>query len=216
MKAQFWLDRWNEGQIGFHQEVFQEKLLKYFPTLSPRKDQSVLVPLSGKTKDLIWLNEQGLKVHGVELAHKAVEAFLAENNLSAFHQTQDQDFTHYSINNLKISCGDFFKLNTSVKYDFIYDRASLVALPPEMRIEYARVITDALDTNGKYLLFVYQYNQEQLEGPPFSIDKEEITKLYGAAFNIEMLESEEVKSQGSKLNALSAAKQNIYLLTKKS
>ena len=119
-----------------------------------------------------------LHVHGIELHNHAVESFFAENELSPFERTQDQDFTHYTHENIVISCGDFFKLGENDTYDFIYDRASLVALPSAMRKSYAQVIRQSLKEGGKYLLIVYEYDQAKLDGPPFSIDDVEIHELY--------------------------------------
>ena len=79
MDAAFWIKSWNEGRTGFHQSDFNDKLTGYFPTFRPEKGQKVLVPLCGKSKDLVWLQGQGLCVHGVELHEQAVESFFTEN-----------------------------------------------------------------------------------------------------------------------------------------
>src|SRR5262245_59121497 len=107
MDPQFWIDRWIEGNTPFHRETYHEKLLEYFPRFDPRAGQRVLVPLCGKSKDLLWLHGLGLKVHGVELSEKAVEAFFTENKLNSVTKTQDKNFIHYCQENLKISCGNF-------------------------------------------------------------------------------------------------------------
>lgn len=80
MQPSFWIDRWHEGRSGFHQSVVQATLPKFWPALSA--DSSVLVPLCGKSLDMLWLEQQGLAVTGVELAEQAVEAFCHENELA--------------------------------------------------------------------------------------------------------------------------------------
>ncbi len=62
MDAQFWINAWNEGRTNFHQQNYHEKLLQFFPPLGPHKGQSVLVPLCGKSKDMLCLSNLGLKV----------------------------------------------------------------------------------------------------------------------------------------------------------
>jgi len=215
MDAQFWLDAWNTGRTGFHQEDYHKKMIQYFPEFEPISGQKVLVPLCGKSKDMIWLHNMNLYVHGVELCNHAVEAFFEENNLEEPVVGQDPDFKHYTHQNIVISSGDFFKLGKGDQYDYVYDRASLVALPREMRDEYARVITEVLRPGGKYLLITFEYDQNQMDGPPFSIDANEVHRLYEDHFTIELKESEQEIRNGPKMENLDSFKQKVYVLTKK-
>ena len=215
MDAQFWINAWNEGRTGFHQQDYHPKLTKYFPSFNPSPGQKVLVPLCGKSKDLIWLHKQKLQVHGIELHKDAVEAFFPENNLPSPRREKDRVYSNYSIEEITISCGDFFELDQKDFYDFVYDRASLVALPAPMRIDYARVIKQSLKPGGFYLLIVYEYDQTKLEGPPFSVDENEIHRLYEKEFSIKLLESEKPVKDGPRLEALGDFKQKVYVLEKK-
>ena len=215
MDAQFWLNAWDEGKIGFHQPEYNKKLVKYFPQLEPEKGQRVLVPLCGKSKDLLWLHGINLYVHGVELCHDAAKAFFEENELPEPRVSEDSDFKHFTHENIILSCGNFFKLNENDTYDFVYDRASLVALPPEMREDYARVIKQSLKTGGKYLLIVFEYDQELAAGPPFSITPNEIHRLYENEFIITLVESKEEEKASPKFKDLSVFKQKVYILQKK-
>lgn len=213
MDAQFWINAWNEGKTNFHQKDFNAKLLEFFPQLNPQKGQKILVPLCGKTKDLVWLASQGLDVHGVELYERPVSEFFIENNLTP-EKTQEKDFIQYKSRNITISAGDFFNLNYQTEYDLIYDRASLVALPAEMRKEYAKLITKVIRKGGKILLIVYEYDQSKMEGPPFSITEQEIKNLYGDHFDIKLLESKRPANEGPRLAELVQLEQKIYLLKK--
>lgn len=214
MDAQFWIKIWNEGRTGFHQAEYHEKLTKYFPELSPKEGQSVLVPLCGKTKDLLWLHSLGLNVHGIELYAPAVESFFIENALSPLKKVQNEAFTDTTYENIRISCGDFFKLNAAETYDFVYDRAALVALPPEMRKAYAQVIKRSLKKGGKYLLVTYEYDQSKLDGPPFSVLENEVHELYADQFTIKLMESETPSNEGPRLEALGGLQQKVYILEK--
>lgn len=214
MDANFWIQAWKEGRTNFHKEQYNEKLLAYFPRLNPESGQRVLVPLCGKTKDLLWLSKLGLKVHGIELHEQAVKDFFQENKLPSPDRSQDESYINYSEENIRISCGDFFKLPTNEFYDFVYDRASLVALPGPMRINYAQVIKRSLKPGGKYLLIVFEYNQAEMDGPPFSVSEKEIHELYDDSFKITQLESESLTNEGSKFEKLSTFKQRVYLLEK--
>lgn len=215
MDAQFWLDAWNSNKTGFHQDEYNKKLMQYFPEFQPISGQKVLVPLCGKSKDMIWLHNMNLYVHGVELCDHAVDAFFKENNLEDPVINQDTEFKHYTHQNIVISSGDFFKLGKGDQYDYVYDRASLVALPQPMRDEYAQVITDVLKTGGKYLLLIFEYDQSKKEGPPFSIDANEVHRLYEENFTIELKESEQIINNGPKIDAMTSSKRKVYVLTKK-
>lgn len=213
MDSEFWIKSWKESRTAFNQQQYHAKLTQYFPQLKPQAGQSVLVPLCGKTIDMVWLASQGLQVHGVELYEGAVEDFFTENKL-VVQKTQSADFVEYSHKNIKINCGDFFKFDSRETFDFVYDRAALVALPDSMRTDYARVITAALKKNGKYLLVVYEYDQSKMEGPPFSISISEIERLYADAFDIQLIESEKPKGEGPRLSAVEGMRQNVYILQK--
>lgn len=213
MDAKFWISAWEEGRTGFHQGHYHEKLVQFFPGLHPKAGQKVLVPLCGKTKDLIWLKEQGLQVHGVELAEQAVTEFFQENQFPVA-TSKSGPFTNYTSDAITISCGDFFKLDRNETYDLVYDRASLVALPEEMRKDYAQVITDALKPQGQYLLIVYEYEQSKMAGPPFSISDQEVKDLYSKRFKIQLLEDQDCTEQGPKFSTLNYLKHKTYLLEK--
>jgi len=215
MEPQFWIKAWNEGRTAFHQGQVHEKLAELFPGLHPRQGQRVLVPLCGKTKDLLWLRDLGLHVHGVELHEAAVEAFFSENKLSPTQVVRDGGFTHYRHGTITISCGDFFAFSAPAPFEFVYDRASLVALPAYMRESYARAVTDLLGDGGKALLIVYEYDQSKMEGPPFSVGPEELRRLYGGRFTMKLLASGRPTNEGPRLAALEALQENVYVLEKR-
>ncbi len=214
MDTEFWKKAWNEGRTNFHRENVHEQLTEYFVQLKPGKGQKVLVPLCGKSKDLIWLNGLGLRVHGIELHEQAVESFFVENDLAIAKTTQG-DFTNYTHEDIVISCGDFFKLDADQTYDFVYDRASLVALPSEMRRRYAQIVKRALKKGGKCLLIVYEYDQSKMDGPPFSVDTNEIQSLYADQFTIKLMQSKQATKEGPRLSALDTIKENVYILERK-
>src|SRR5690606_282577 len=81
MDADFWLERWNEGRTHFHQDRVTPLLQKLWPTLALPAGSRVLVPLCGKSLDMVWLAEQDMRVLGVELSPLAVEQFFSENKL---------------------------------------------------------------------------------------------------------------------------------------
>lgn len=214
MEKEFWINAWNTGRTAFHQGKFHEKLTEFFPSLKPQKGQRVLVPLCGKSVDMLWLQNQGLSVHGVELHEQAVQSFFSDNHLSPVEKTQDAHFQNYSHERILLSCGDFFQLDEKSTYDFVYDRAALVALPSQMRKAYAQVIKRSLRKGGKCLLIVYDYDQSKMEGPPFSVSGSEIQSLYHDQFNIRLLEEKKPENEGPRLGAVQGMLQKVYVLEK--
>ena len=179
MQHSFWINKWENAEIGFHQETFHPAMLKYFPKLEP--DSIVLVPLCGKSKDILWLTGQGYRVLGVELVESAVIEFFEENDLQ-YRCVQQGEFSHYFSDELPIQiiAGDFFKLNNAEVElcDALYDRAALVALPFEMRNPYAQQCLNLLKPAAKILLISFSYDQMAMQGPPFSIAASEIQSLW--------------------------------------
>ena len=179
MDTDFWLTRWREGRTFFHQSRVTPLLQKYWPSLSLPAGCQVLVPLCGKSLDMIWLAQQGFRVLGVELSQLAVEQFFSENDLQpATHQSEVG--RHYVAANIEIICGDIFKLDAQLlsACHGVYDRAALVALPQAMRAQYVQYVYAQLADTCRGLLITLDYSQEQMEGPPFSVQDEEVQALY--------------------------------------
>lgn len=179
MEADFWLERWREGRTGFHQDAVTPQLQEYWPTLSLEANSQVLVPLCGKSRDMIWLASQGHSVLGVELSPLAVEQFFSENGLQP--QVHDSALgRHYIAGSIEIICGDIFALDAAAlaQCSGVYDRAALIALPSAMRPAYVRHIYAQLPPHHRGLLITLDYIQEQMDGPPFSVDEDEVRQLF--------------------------------------
>lgn len=173
---EFWLDRWKTGRIGFHQEGVNPKLIEFWPILP--KGSSVLVPLCGKSNDMIWLAEQGYQVTGVELSSLAVIQFLGDNDLS-YDTHQQGELKIHTVNGLplRIVEGDYF-LFTESEFDACYDRAAMIAMPDSRRAEYVTHTLGRMSSTASLLLISLQYDGDT-QGPPFSVDEESITVLWG-------------------------------------
>lgn len=68
-------------------------------------------------------------------------------------------------------------------FDTIYDRASLVAISPSLRRDYVRLSGELLRPGGNILLVTFDRRattteSAKLDGPPFSVDEEEVRRLY--------------------------------------
>lgn len=186
MKHEFWLERWEQNQIGFHQAEINRYLTGHWADLGLPAGTSVFVPLCGKSLDMLWLREQGYSVVGVELSEKAVSAFFEENNIEA-EVCQGDRFRIYQAEGLRLLVGDFFALTAEDLGEVraVYDRASLIALPPPLRRDYANHLAELLPAGVHILLVTMEYAEGDLEGPPFSVSEEEVHSLFEQGFTIE-------------------------------
>ncbi|KAF1048673.1 MAG: Thiopurine S-methyltransferase [Herbaspirillum frisingense] len=181
MEAEFWLERWREGRTHFHQARVTPLLQKYWPQLALPAGSTVLVPLCGKSLDMLWLADQGHKVLGVELSQLAIDQFFAENGLTPRVHESAQG-KHYTAGGIEIICGDIFTLEdaTLAACAGAYDRAALIALPPEMRPRYAEQVYGRLPAGARSIVITLEYAQEQMDGPPFSVAEDEVLRIYAA------------------------------------
>ncbi|MEC8187932.1 MAG: thiopurine S-methyltransferase, partial [SAR324 cluster bacterium] len=96
-----WSSRWDEDRIGFHVAKPNPFLLQYWHHLHEIKPKRCLVPLCGKSLDLVWLSEKVETVIGVELVEKAVLDFFREQQIIPEIQ-KNSPFNAYSHQGLKI------------------------------------------------------------------------------------------------------------------
>ena len=193
MKAEFWEQRWREGQIGFHQDEVTPLLLQYWSELALPVGSKVFVPLAGKTLDMMWLAAQGYRVLGVELSQVAVEQFFVEQGLvPTLHESQYG--VHHLVKGIELICGDAFALDADLLSDCagVFDRAALIALPPELRRRYATELYARLPEGCRGLMITLEYPQHEKEGPPFSVDEDEVRTLYEADWRIERLQRRDI------------------------
>lgn len=190
MEPAFWQERWQRGEIGFHQPDGHDLLKKHWPALGVERGAAVFVPLAGKSLDMRWLAGQGHRVIGVELSELAVDQFFSEAGLAPT-ETREGAFVVKSEGSYALYCGDIFDLEKHhlAGATVAYDRAALIALPAEMRPRYADHLAKLLPDGAIVLLIAVTYPESEIEGPPFSVSREEITSLFAEAFAIESLEA---------------------------
>ncbi len=189
MDRNFWLERWNKQEIGFHQGDFDPALTKHWPKLNVPAGARVFVPLCGKSLDMVWLAQNGHAVVGAELSERAVDDFFAERGLSPAVR-REAGFTIKSAGLYEIWCGDFFELPQSAVAGVggVYDRAALIALPADMQQRYAAKMK-ALLPRAPILLVTIDYDQSEMPGPPFATPLKIVDELFADHYGREELVS---------------------------
>ncbi|WP_295383934.1 thiopurine S-methyltransferase [uncultured Thiodictyon sp.] len=215
MDADFWLTRWHRGETGWHLEEVNRHLSTFWPPLAVPAGTQVLVPLCGKTIDLLWLAGQGYRVLGVELSPLAVDAFFAHNGLTPT-VTDDAGLRRHRVDELEILCGDVFALPPAqlAGVGAVYDRAALIALPPELRERYAAHLAALLPAGVPRLLITLEYDQALMAGPPFSVSSAEVQQLFGETHRITALGTFDAlpESPGMRQRGLTELTERVYRL----
>lgn len=215
MNADFWLSKWQKNEIGFHLPKPHPWLVATWPQFMNVANGCVFVPLCGKSLDIDFLLEQGHQVIGNELSEAAVQAVFTRLKRQPII-SQWEGGACYSAENLTIYVGDFFTLShEQIKnVELIYDRAAIIALPKNIRAEYAAHLK-WLCPDAMQCLITLEYDQTVMNGPPFSVDKIEVESHYKNAYLIEIKIKEDIIEHEAKFqkNGLPELIQCLYCLT---
>eukprot|EP01060_Flectonema_neradi_P024184 TRINITY_DN327_c4_g1_i1.p1 TRINITY_DN327_c4_g1~~TRINITY_DN327_c4_g1_i1.p1 ORF type:complete len:242 (+),score=69.00 TRINITY_DN327_c4_g1_i1:60-785(+) len=186
---------WNKGKMGWkaiedEEWPFVENLKLCGVTESEAAGLNVLVPLCGDTAAVPVFAGMGMKVTAAEGSDKALAAL----------RTRISDILKDDVEapkRITILEGDFFKQMSEVPdntFDLIYDRASMVALTPDMRQQYVDIMNRVAkptcrmyfegvmrnpEYTGEHALYPSNPDQVNIErGPPHHTTPEMVQKLY--------------------------------------
>jgi len=180
MQPEFWKSRWSEGKIGFHEGTPNAFLARHASRIADRR--RVLVPLCGKAEDLAYLAAHDHEVIGIELVEDAVRAFFTEHNATPV-VTRRGPLAIYTAGAITVLAGDFFVVTEADvgAIDAIYDRAALIALPPDVRRRYVDHLHTLVPARTQSLLVTLEYPQDKYDGPPFCVPEAEVRSLFTSA-----------------------------------
>ena len=201
-----WHERWVTEQIGWHRTVYNDMMVKHWASIDAKPNGTVLVPLCGKSLDMVWLAERGHDVIGLEMVELAVETFFREQNLTPEKAT-GQQHTTYRSGPYTVYHGDALTLEANTLHaDAWYDRAAMIALPATARDGYVQQLRDQTSSGAVGLLITYAYPQHEMEGPPFSLPDEEVYRLFSDGFTVERLENMQLEDErGRGLSTISSS-----------
>ena len=201
-----WHERWVTEQIGWHRTVYNDMMVKHWASIDAKPNGTVLVPLCGKSLDMVWLAERGHDVIGLEMVELAVKTFFREQNLTPEKAT-GQQHTTYRSGPYTVYHGDALTLEANTLHaDAWYDRAAMIALPATARDGYVQQLRDQTSSGAVGLLITYAYPQHEMEGPPFSLPDEEVYRLFSDGFTVERLENMQLEDErGRGLSAISSS-----------
>ena len=177
-----WKQSWNDGKIGFHLSDTNPSLRQYAHILE--KEETILVPLCGKTLDMHFLHQTGHAVVGIELVLKAIHDFFQEWGVEPQKTQNKSTFERITLINDNIFAVQPQDLPI---IDGIFDRAALVALPTNLRPQYVEHLLSLLKDGGTILLITYDMPRPQEQGPPFAVRQEDVPHLFSQASSVELL-----------------------------
>jgi thiopurine S-methyltransferase len=119
---------------------------------------------------------------------------------------------------IEILQGDFFDLlpGDVAGITDIYDRASMIALPEAMRLDYFKKMLQLQVKGMRTLLITLTYPQHEMDGPPFSVTENELNVLYASAFSIDKLLGKNILADEPRFQqrGLTALYETAYKLTR--
>ena len=192
MEQEFWLERWRDHQLGWHRENIYPLIIQYWSSLEVPINSKVFVPLCGKTRDMHYLAELGHQVLGCELSEIAPREFFSDADM-LFESRTEGKFVRHQADQISILQGDVFALDAQLLggTEGVFDRGSLIALPPEMRKRYCSHLTRVLPGDARILLITLEYDQTLTSGPPFSVNEREVRQAFEEKYQVSKLLKEE-------------------------
>ncbi len=209
----YWERRWATNQTGWHRQNFNDLLTKHWPNINAPVKGKVLIPLCGKSLDMLWFADIGYNVTGIELAPTAIKEFFADNDM--IPECIDRgNYNEFSSGSFTILNGNVLDFKPGlIMADAWYDRAAMIALPPQQREKYIRQIAQQTKSGAVGLLITYTYPQNEMTGPPFSLEDKDVRILFSHGFEVEQLERIELEDE--KGRGLSSISSSVFKITKK-
>ncbi|MBC7429440.1 MAG: hypothetical protein H7336_12555 [Bacteriovorax sp.] len=203
----FWNQVWQDGTIRFHQNVFNSQMVSKFRDVD-LNGKTVLIPLAGKTRDILFFLEKGAQVTAVEFVEQAIIEFF-ENNEIQYTKIGNL----YQCENLKFYAMDFFAFTTEKKFDVLFDRASQVVFAPAERPYYYQHMSTLIDTHTMLLLGAIEHTGPADFGPPHKISQAEVKNAYEKMGITLKKFSEQQDTTNEKLQAMGVNVMTSYYLT---
>lgn len=204
LKIEFWHEVWREGRLGFDQPSTNYYLLNIMNKWLCDGPHEVLVPLCGRSVDMLAIQAAGHTVVGVECVEQAIEDFSTLHQITFQRSQPKAHIECFSAERYRLYCADFFKLNrTDLNLSDaplkIWDRAALVALPASMRQNYYDQLRSLSSNSMDWMCLLFTYDSETDLGPPFSVNVQElIDAMMPSNFNVEIIEERSLQPQNPK------------------
>lgn len=160
-RPEFWDARFRDGVTPWDAGAAPPQLGAWLG--KQRSALKVLVPGCGTGYEVRLFAERGHDVLGIDFADEALDA--ARRALGRFAN--------------RVRKADFFTLREA-KFDLVYERAFLCALPRALWPDWARRMAELVRPGGELAGFFYF--DDNLRGPPFGTSRTELSRLLERSF----------------------------------
>lgn len=169
----FWNSRYLEGETGWD-------LGEPSPPFVTLHRQGVIrpcrvaIPGCGRGWEVVWLARAGYDVTGIDFAPEAIRHVREAARTASVAP--------------EVVNADVLALPNSLagRFDLVLEQTCFCALPPSRRPEYVEAVHRLLAPQGRLVALFYECGGD--DGPPFSVDPEEVRRLFAPRFVIESLE----------------------------
>ncbi|SLN69479.1 Thiopurine S-methyltransferase [Falsiruegeria litorea R37] len=212
MDRSFWINRWEENRLGWHQVDAHHLLVKFIDAAPLPQGSRVFVPLCGKTRDIGWLLSKGYRVVAAELSEIAIRQLF--DDLGFTPEVKDLGtLKHFKAPDLDVFVGDVFDINPEQlgPVDLTHDRAAMVALPDDMRARYVAHLANITDQARQFVIS-FDYDQSLIAGPPFSVPEGQIKAMYGGRYTKTLLFTHDIPGG---LKGVAPAQEQAWLLERR-
>lgn len=176
-----WKQYWLEGDTGWKHPEADKHFFESFEKIEKRyltHKGDALVPLCGDSPVVRFLYDHAYSVTAVDMVAEALQS-LKKNSFQDINFAEEG--TSALADRLLICQHNFLTWEHTTDFNLIYDRAALIALHAELRIQYAKKVSELLAPGG--ILYVESIQgDENLKtgGPPFAVEEKEVDTLYTA------------------------------------
>ena len=179
----------------------------FVPLCGKAIDMAYLASSSSSSSSSSLSSSVQLEVVGLEGIRVALEEFIQEHPnlnikpiITTNNNANDENSNHrnkkleqFVGDNITLLKGDYFDLleeedssSASIigKFDYIYDRGSMVAIEPQLRTSYVKILKSLLKPGGKIILVTLERKstsnniEATKKGPPYSIDENNVREMF--------------------------------------
>lgn len=167
----FWEERYQKNQTGWDVGYIATPLKEYIDQLA-NKNIKILIPGAGNSHEAEYLWNKGFKnIYVLDIAEHPLINF----------KSRIPDFPESHLIH-----DDFFELHET--FDLIIEHTFFCALNPDLREKYASKMHNLLNTNGKLIGLLFDFELTK-DGPPFGGSKDEYLSYFSEFFNIKTIET---------------------------
>ncbi|WP_137939281.1 methyltransferase [Chitinivorax sp. B] len=160
---EFWETRYQTRATPWDAGQVPPTLLHWLAAQQPGR---VLIPGCGSGHEVIAFIEAGWDVLAIDFSEGAIQQ--AQQTLGSYAK--------------HVQFGDFFKFDIGLRFDLVYERAFLCALPRSLWVDYAHRQAALLRETG--LLAGFFFLKDTPKGPPFGTSQTELDSLLSTQFKL--------------------------------